>query len=478
MKNILQSIVNNWQLDAVQEDIDKYFYSYEEVESILNGRKYYVIGRKGSGKTAISQHILKKKAFDIFSESLSFKNFPFNDLYSHEDNNYRHPNQYITFWKYIIYIYVCKMMVANETTDVDFRNAIRDILPAADSTRLSREIRRWTGVEFGAQLSEKIGSFHLKLDSSHYENKTTWVERVNILEDLILNYCDKSQYFIVFDELDEDYSDADKDDNVYICLLKGLFKAVQNVRSVFKNAEMNIKPVIFLRDDIYAQIKDSDKNKWSDFKVDLSWTPDKLKKLIAYRISKESDIIGNSFEHAWNTIFQRDLTIFFGGNKKKSIPVFDYILLNTHLRPRDLISFIKCCCKTAIAHDRSYVGWKDVKDADREFSNYFRDELNDEISPLIPDIDEVWNLITEMRKPIFSSSEFENMYSEYKNRGYFKDNTCSQILETLFNFSILGNQHKTQNKWFFFKYQQTNMTYNHFENLVVHRGLLKSLQLL
>lgn len=479
MKETLQNIVDNWQLDAVQEDVDKYFYNYEEVNSVLSGKNCYVIGRKGSGKTAICQHILRQRNYNIFTDTLSFKNFPFNELYAHEDNNFRKPNQYITFWKYLIYIYICKLMSDNATIDSTFRSAIKDIIPKTDASRLAREIRKWTSVEFGAQLAEKIGNLSFKIDTTIYKNEITWVERTSILEDLILHYCDSSEYYIVFDELDEDYSDAGAEENEsYISLLKGLFKAVQNVKSVFKSSKLKIKPIIFLRDDIYAQIKDSDKNKWSDFKLDLSWTPAKLKELLAYRISRENNQIGLSFQNAWNTVFESNLYIHFGDRGRKTKPVFDYILLNTHLRPRDVISFIKCCCSIALQHGRNNVGWKDVKAADREFSNYFREELEDEISPLIPDIEKVWNIITEMRKLIFSEKEFVAVYNEYASSNLIKSVAPSQILETLFNFSVLGNQHKTQENVFFFRYQQTNMTFNRREKLVVHRGLLKSLQLI
>lgn len=479
MKQTLQNIANNWQLDAVQEDVDKYFYNYEEVNSVLSGKNCYVIGRKGSGKTAICQHILRQKNFNIFTDSLSFKNFPFNELYTHEDNNFRKPNQYITFWKYLIYIYICKLMSDNETLDSSFRAAIKDVIPKTNAAQLPREIRRWTGFEFGAQLAEKLGGLSIKIDTALYKNDITWVERTNIFEDLILHYCDKSEYYIVFDELDEDYSNAsDAENESYISLLKGLFKAVQSVKSVLKGSNLNVKPIIFLRDDIYAQIKDSDKNKWSDFKLELSWTPAKLKELLAYRISRENEQIGLSFELAWNTVFKKNLYIHCGGNGRKTKPAFEYILDNTHLRPRDIISYIKCCCTNALQYNCTEVDWRDVKAADREFSNYFRDELEDEISPLIPEIDKVWNIITEMRKLIFSEQEFVKVYNDYVKRQLIKPGSPSQVLETLFNFSVLGNQHKTQEKIYFFRYQQTNMTFNRREMLVVHRGLLKSLQLI
>ena len=161
------------------------------------------------------------------------------------------------------------------------------------------------------------------------------------------------------------------------------------------------------------------------------------------------------------------------------IPVFDFILNNTHLRPRDVISYLKCCCSIALQNNKSRVDWREVKAADREFSNYFKNELEDEITPLIPQINVIWKMITEMRKLIFSVKDFEETLEEYQQQKMVDMHiTASSILEILFNFSILGNQHKTQEKTFFFKYQQTNMTYNRHERLVVHRGLLKSLQLI
>ena len=478
MKQALSNIANNWQLDAVQEDIEKYFYITDEVSSIVSGKNCYVIGRKGAGKSAICQHILRLKAYNIFTESLSFKNFPFNELYVHQDSAYTNSNQYITFWKYLIYLYICKMMSDNHSISSDFRNAIKDIIPDLDPNKLPRTIKHWTSVEFGAQLAEKIGSLKFKFDATLVKRNVTWIERTNTLEDLIVKYCDNCEYYIVFDELDEDYCVSSEDEKrSYLNLLKGLFKAVQSVRSVLRAGNLKIKPIIFLRDDIYAQISDSDKNKWSDFKLELSWTSEKLKRLLAYRISRENNQQDISFDNAWDSVFVHDLKIKYGGKRMK--PVFDFILINTHLRPRDVISYLKCCCSIALQYNKSIVCWRDVKAADREFSNYFKNELEDEITPLVPQINVIWKMITEMRKPIFSVNDFEDTLVEYQQQKMLEMNiSASSILEILFNFSILGNQHKTQEKIAFFKYQQTNMTYNRHERLVVHRGLLKSLQLL
>jgi hypothetical protein len=59
MNEIAKRIADNWKLDARFEDSTRYFYNYSEVDQILNNNKCYVIGRKGAGKTAICEYILK-----------------------------------------------------------------------------------------------------------------------------------------------------------------------------------------------------------------------------------------------------------------------------------------------------------------------------------------------------------------------------------------------------------------------------------
>ena len=123
----IKSISNNWKLEARQETQKNYFYHLDEVNSILNRNKYYIISRKGSGKSSISEYLLGLKSFNTFSEKLSFKNFPFNDLYSLDNQRYTPPNQYITLWKYLIYSTVAKLMVTNEKIDSDVRSKLGEI---------------------------------------------------------------------------------------------------------------------------------------------------------------------------------------------------------------------------------------------------------------------------------------------------------------------------------------------------------------
>ena len=103
MNKTIENIASFWRLEAKLEDNNKYFYFYDEVQDILDNKKCFVIGRKGTGKTAICEYIAKIRNYDTFAIKLSFKNFPFNELYHLQNQKYTRPNEYITLWKYVIY---------------------------------------------------------------------------------------------------------------------------------------------------------------------------------------------------------------------------------------------------------------------------------------------------------------------------------------------------------------------------------------
>jgi len=117
MKTNVFEEIEDWKLEAKLEDNERYYYHTREIAKIESGKKCYVIGRKGSGKTAISEHLHQKIDPKKFSKKLTFKNFPFADLYRYSNDSYNPPNQYITFWKYVIYSSIAQLMAKNENID-------------------------------------------------------------------------------------------------------------------------------------------------------------------------------------------------------------------------------------------------------------------------------------------------------------------------------------------------------------------------
>lgn len=477
--NLIKDVASYWKLDAKLEQ-DKYFYQLKEVNTILKNEKCYIIGRKGTGKTAICNYIVNKQKYNHFAERLSFKNFPFNDLYNLTNDKYTYPNQYITLWKYLIYSTICKMMVRNGKVDPQKRSQLSEIYPEKDTKQLSRRLSEWTSAGFGVSVLGNGGSLNVSRTTSSPSQNMSWIDKVDILEDIIIEYCDDSNYYIVFDELDEDYRSfrSSEEKEQYKSLLTSLFKAVQDVKSVFCQTSLHVMPVVFLRDDIYALLSDSDKNKWSDLKIELEWTEEKIKNMLAFRLSRDLNMSQEriDFKSMWDKMFERKQVSYGAGRNKKTSP-FDFICHSTQMRPRDFIKYIQGCCEHAMTRDERWVSPETIKHVDRAFSNYLRDEILDEVFPLLPEINNIFQVISNVRKPIFSFKDFSEAYGKYLESGTVTQKNINYVLDTLYNFSVIGNQNRFQPDHKYFKYLHTNMTYNIEENIVLHRGLLKSLQI-
>ncbi len=116
-------------------------------------------------------------------------------------------------------------------------------------------------------------------------------------------HIDGSKYVITFDALDGDYQKMldPKQRTFYFNLIGSLFKAIDEIRNDINIDGRNVLPIAFLRDDIFVQLADSDRNKWEDVILRLEWGRDSLQRLIAHRISRAAGYSGETlpFEEAW-----------------------------------------------------------------------------------------------------------------------------------------------------------------------------------
>ena len=475
MSSKLLEEISGWSIEAKDEDTEKYFFHFDDVSQIENGTKNYVIGRKGTGKTAISEYIHGQKEYDQFSRMLSFKNFPFNALYDLADDDYTRPNQYITIWKYVIYHYICSMMGDNEKVasrcDFDLKSAFGFEVQGA----LSRSVKNITSKEYNLSFLGVGGGYA----NSSGESKFDFVVANSVLLDFIKDKIDESEYYLMFDELDEDYRDVLNPDrrDKYFELLISLFKAVQSIRAELK--KYNVRPIIFLRDDIFDLCRDNDKNKWLDRAVMLKWDEAQLRKLVNYRLAVAAEMSGvdHDPQAAWFTAFSVDQTRW--GHRSRADDTFKYLLSRTFLRPRDVISYIRECAAVAESRGHSRIGNDAIKDGLDAHSGYMRREIIDEAFPVLDEISEILNVISRMRKIIFTKKEFSDRFREYQN-SLPKDQRTrlseSQILRILYHFNVIGNTVTGGHR--VFAYNSDVKVLDLERPLCVHNGLLKTLKII
>lgn len=467
--------IRKWKLEAREEDSIRYFFLFDDVELIEEGEACFVVGRKGSGKTAIGEHVESRISHDRFVTNLSFKSFPFNALYTLKDDHYTPPSEYITIWKYVIFSAICKMMSKNEMLSPEVTVPLRATFNLDFEKALSQTITRLT--EQGGSLNILATGGGTSRKSIVIENTTPWNERVEILEDVINEFIDGANYFVFFDALDEDYSDiiTNKEKGQYLHLLISLFKAVQDIRRKFHKTT-NIKPVVLLRDDIFELLNDNDKNKWTDVMVRLDWDESSLQKLMAYRISRALDAEGKSLEFtkSWSQVVGAE-QIRYGRRGRDSRTPFRHMVRNTLMRPRDVIAYLRECARIALNKDEKRISASTMKTADEAYSFYLRREYVDEIQSVVPDIDNVFNCFSDIRKQIFTVEEFREVVSRYEREKQTLPVDFDTLCKLLFHFSVIGNVPRQTNRSVY-RYQNPQARFNKREKICLHRGLLRAVQ--
>ena len=83
--------------------LDKYFLDNDYWDKVINQTTYFIIGKKGTGKSSIYR-MIKEQGISrgTIVDNRDFGDFPFEKLLQLDDNSFAKPNQYQSIWKNLI----------------------------------------------------------------------------------------------------------------------------------------------------------------------------------------------------------------------------------------------------------------------------------------------------------------------------------------------------------------------------------------
>ena len=86
------------------------------------------------------------------------------------------------------------------------------------------------------------------------------------------------------------------------------------------------------------------------------------------------------------------------------------------------------------------------------------------------------DIFSMIRKNQINIREFKKLYDAQLKNGILETKNQDFVLQVLFHFSVIGNQPKQKNATVF-RYENKEARLNFKEPIIIHRGLLKSLQI-
>lgn len=451
------------------------------VEKALNERTFLFLGYKGSGKSALAEHLkITKSSFDCNVIIRLLNSFHYNQFAKFTGAKNEDRIQEMEFsWAWVLLVDIFQNILSDEgakTSEETAVNQLADILrkngilPAENlNDVLSASVKR--------TFKFNLPNIFQPLSDSPlfgYEVEKTQNNRIQDIESickfvlkLLLSFTLSQKQILIIDGIDDVLSDSD----VQYDTVTALIRKCSEINETFQNAQIPIKILVLCRTDIFDRLKDPNKNKMNDGRIyHFSWYSEgsDCKDSGLVKIANiRTKIVYNTAIDVFDSLFPP---------KFNSKPIREALLEYTRHTPRDftqLLNSIQQECKGNHVVDEA------IKKGIANYStNYFIGEIRDELTGyLTPDeIEGIITLFSSMRKVTFSLAELKMKEPEQYG---IENSRLMPILKTMYNCCAIGNEYTEKNgkHRFSFKFRNRTSNFAPAENIRVHKGLWKVLNL-
>lgn len=491
MEKIENNDIKNWlptfQVSAETDtELQEYFFTIPEIKRLIDSKSWLVLGRKGTGKTAIYRYLEttnKSLLNDYIVISLNFKDYPWPIHKLYKEYLSGELSAYQKSWRYLFFVKALSKLIdlkikKGEKIGKDLtwaKSYIQKIYGNPEPTILEvlrskiTNIKTIKGPDANiADLSFDTGeiSFDKIAESKELQAKlrSNAYTLLNHFEDIFKSNVSGYKFMIVLDQLDENWLSGEIEE--YSKVLINLLNVCRNI-SIDENINKYIKIVPFLRSDIYDSLIFNDKNKlFQDTAIVISWDNDGLDSMFLERIKK---YLPKNFSLP---LERKSGSLFEVNFVRQGTPTFNFITRRSFFRPRDIIVYFN---KIRDIHKNNKSGLyttNELYDAAIEASKSVYNEIIDEWSNQFPEIEKLLDVLQTISVETFSYNDFVSKYKQEFPEATESD--WRKHLKFLFDNSIIGQ--KKQGRWEYIC-SMPNLKMNIQERYRTHQALKYRLQL-
>lgn len=526
----------NLEIGSPDAETDKLlmdaFIENDSLKSLLdmNNQRSIIIGRTGSGKSALLKYIenTQEKVVRIEPEAMSLRYLSNSTILSYfrllEVNlNFF----YKVLWKHVFIVELLKLYFGEKESKKQniFDSIVDKIRHKFGKSNPKKEqavayLRNWSN-DFWEKTEHRIKELEKNVESrfagetginlndlfksgikdetfeqtkvkTDVKNKAEKVinesqadeifEIINIMKEELFN-DNHRKFFIIIDDLDKDWISAETRYDMIGAMIE-VIKEFQCFQGT--------KIVIALRDNLYKMVFDGHKHKggqrekYKPLFVNLEWADYELKQLLEKRlniVSEQHLTVKAAFEKIYN----------------RGISGFDYVLERTFYRPRDIISYVNHAIENA--NNKTYFTLDVIHRAEISYSIDRLHAIEDEWGENYGDIKELYEFLVGkyngFRVRNIKEDEFANIYLSDKIDENFKGELRDTILKwkddkikfvtffkevlfILYNIGIIGIKKGPTYKVCFFYDKDLLITLNDINSdckIYVHKAFYSALKI-
>ncbi len=483
--------------------LNKYFVENEELIKLFNPNIYFLIGDKGTGKTAFSVYLANNEIRDTISYISYINETEYVKFIKLKNENHLELSDYTNIWKVLLYLLLSIQILKGETNLIErfskykkLHDAIKAFYNSAFSPELIHAINIIEQSKVAAELFHSIVKASGEVQQSKSYSESTF--QVNLLslqrifEESLSSLKLNKHHFLFIDGIDIRPRNIEFED--YLECVKGLAQAAWDLNNNFfsniKDSKGRIKIILLVRPDIFSHLGLQNlNNKIRDNSVLLDWktTYPSYKSSSIFKIAdrllssqqeKEYDL-GQCWEHYFP--FKHSSK---DGRKDDS---FIQFLRFSTFRPRDIITMM-CILqeniKAEVGRKYPFIDELDFDSASfrSQYSDYLLGEIKDYLAFYHSDSDyELFLKFFEFLrgKASFSYDDYIQAYENYAD--YIENNhidpprffeSSDRFLQFLYDLNIISYKKITEDGERYVRWSYRERTYSNVNPKVQEGGVI------
>jgi len=437
---------------------------------LIDGDKFFIIGPKGSGKSAIGIMLeqMSKQDEKLFVKRHYLRSFPYNQFSELLPKSESPESRYPLNWEFLLLMELIDSFRKDPTCEsigeYDFNKVIHllkeiGILPNKDLTEI---------VNTTVKKQYAVDAKFLQIGRSTETN----IKHLNrqALFEIVKTVCysinTNSKHRIIIDGLDDVLSKRKQKEYES---LSALIVAADRVNQQFSDNGIDARIIVLCRTDLLNKLLDPNKTKIvEDSGILLEWYEGErdvhasnLVQLINKRASTSLDQEIDVFTECLPEMLTREKSIERG--------LFEF----TRHRPRDIIQLFNKI-QNATKGDSPIL--QEVWDGIHKYSSqWFINEIRDELVGFLSqeEIESTIHLLMAMGKTPFHMNDVE---TKIKTEQRFSELSLGKIFEALYECNAIGNFNRKSGRlnW---KYRSTYSKFDPNYHIAVHNGLIYALNI-
>lgn len=354
--------------------LENYYLVTDQFLKSLRGEANIVVGRKGSGKSAIFLQIRDRErnknnniVLDLKPDGYKLIKFKELILDFLEEGTFQHT--IMAFWEYILLLEICyKILEKDRERHLLDHSIYESYRRLADMYNADGYV---TEGDFSERMSVLMGKITAEYKSKYGESvnvrlsvpqitEMLYCHDVRALSDTVVQYMkNKGTLWLLFDNIDKGWPTSGlKHEDLLI--VRALIDATRKIERNFDRAKINVNSIVFLRNDVYELLVKETSDKGKEAKVLLDWTDsDLLRELLRLRIIANNGNHDDDFEILWPRI----CTSHFNGEESSQ-----FLIDRCLMRPRFLLNLINQCKSFAINLNHDVISAEDINKGLKAYS--------------------------------------------------------------------------------------------------------------